>query len=93
MVNGRYEIALPFKENVHPLLGKSQEGALQRFKSLERRLAADQQLHDQYASCIEEYLQLGHMSEVNEDELRSLLSSTSCRLKGNQLYNKVEGCF
>ncbi|XP_055844795.1 uncharacterized protein LOC129911111 [Episyrphus balteatus] len=68
-VDGRYQVALPFKGNVHPVLGDSYQSALRRFYGLERRLDANQQLRDQYSECIEEYIQMGHMSEVDKNSL------------------------
>ncbi|XP_055906432.1 uncharacterized protein LOC129941745 [Eupeodes corollae] len=37
-VDGRYQVALPIKGNVRPVFGDSYQGALRRFKGLERRL-------------------------------------------------------
>nr|XP_012153583.1 PREDICTED: uncharacterized protein LOC105664297 [Megachile rotundata] len=67
-VEGRYIVALPFKDNVLQL-GESKSRAFKRFISLERKLCNDKDLHDNYSAVIQEYLTLGHMSPVpNEQE-------------------------
>ncbi|XP_055905233.1 uncharacterized protein LOC129940780 [Eupeodes corollae] len=63
--DGRFEVALPFKDGDRPALGNSQQGAFRRFLQLERRLNNNPELHKQYAACISEYLQLNHMEEVD----------------------------
>ncbi|XP_055908683.1 uncharacterized protein LOC129943342 [Eupeodes corollae] len=68
-VEGRYQVALPFKGNVRPAFGYSHQGALRRFQGLERRFDVNRQLREQYSACIEEYIQLGHMSEVDKKSL------------------------
>jgi len=45
-------------------LGDSYNKALNRFKSLERRLHANTNLHFQYVTFINEYINLNHMSIV-----------------------------
>lgn len=67
--DGRYQVAIPFKGNVAPTFGESFQGALRRFQSVERRLATSQQLQQQYTACIEEYIQLGHMTEIDQQSV------------------------
>ncbi|XP_043263445.1 uncharacterized protein LOC122403778 [Colletes gigas] len=62
-LNGRYVVALPFKENVSRL-GESRSRALNRLISLERKLQRDEQLRQDYRAVVHEYLELGHMSDV-----------------------------
>ncbi|XP_066255904.1 uncharacterized protein [Euwallacea similis] len=86
--DGRFVVAIPFK---HPVteLGNSKEKALQRFLSLERKLNKDQGMKDEYCKFIREYLSLGHMSRVlNEDDSvvyymphHSVIKSESCTTK------------
>ncbi|XP_066258820.1 uncharacterized protein [Euwallacea similis] len=65
--DGRFVVAIPFK---HPVteLGNSKEKALQRFLSLERKLSKDQGMKDEYCKFIREYLSLGHMSRVLDED-------------------------
>ncbi|XP_066260797.1 uncharacterized protein [Euwallacea similis] len=65
--DGRFVVAIPFK---HPVteLGNSKEKALQRFLSLERKLSKDQGMKDEYCKFIREYLNLGHMSRVLDED-------------------------
>ena len=65
--NGRYVVALPFKENVNRL-GESRTAALKRFHALEKRLESNPWLREQYTAVIQEYLDLGHMSVADSLE-------------------------
>lgn len=60
---GRYTVCLPFREK-NPRLGESRSIALKRLLSLERKLHANT-LKTEYTQVLEEYLKLGHMSEID----------------------------
>ncbi|XP_044573273.1 uncharacterized protein LOC123257597 [Drosophila ananassae] len=45
------------------------QGALQRFKSVKRRLAQNQQLRNDYVKFVREYLELGHIREIPPSEI------------------------
>lgn len=63
---GRYVVKLPFRDDSPECKNfGSRSIAEARFKSLERRLAKNQDLKDKYKGVIDEYLQLGHMRPVN----------------------------
>lgn len=62
--DGRYTVSLPKNEEVLRLIGESENIAISRLQSTERRLARDADLRNQYCSFMEEYLQLGHMDKV-----------------------------
>lgn len=64
---GRFVVKLPFKIPIDHL-GNSKQQALKRFLNLERRLTRDAELRDAYTSCLNGYLQLGHMKEVKEND-------------------------
>lgn len=57
--NGRYVVALPFKNA--PILGQSRDIALARFRKLEYRLERDTSLKRDYHACLQEYLELNQM--------------------------------
>lgn len=59
--SGRFEVALPFKEDPKSL-GLSFDTARRRFLSLERRLSKQPQIKEMYNSFMKEYIDLGHMS-------------------------------
>ncbi|XP_076375571.1 uncharacterized protein LOC143258910 [Megalopta genalis] len=59
---GRYIVALPFKRDP-ACLGHSHNRALKRFNSLQRRFKRDPAFKNQYTTVMQEYLDLGHMSE------------------------------
>ncbi|XP_055604089.1 uncharacterized protein LOC129752328 [Uranotaenia lowii] len=64
--NGRYTVSLPKNEEVFPKLGDSKEIALRRLGATERRLARNADLRELYTEFMDEYIQLGHMEEVEE---------------------------
>lgn len=63
-VTGRFSVKLPLRDN-YLSLGDSQETAIKRFYSIERKLLKDSQLRLQYNDFMNEYKLLGHMSEIN----------------------------
>lgn len=66
---GRYTVAIPFKENLEQL-GNSRHHAEKRLHNLERKLDAQPDIREEYTKFLEEYESLGHMSEVtNKEEL------------------------
>ncbi|XP_076661047.1 uncharacterized protein LOC143364788, partial [Halictus rubicundus] len=64
---GRYVVRLPFNEK-REHLGNSKAMALRRFYSLERRLQLNLDLKTQYIKFLGDYLELGHMTEVKDDQ-------------------------
>ncbi|XP_065090780.1 uncharacterized protein LOC135711748 [Ochlerotatus camptorhynchus] len=66
--DGRYSVSLPKDENVISRLGESKEIAFRRFLGTERRLSKDVNLRNQYVAFMEEYVQLGHMRKVVDDQ-------------------------
>ncbi|XP_061393091.1 uncharacterized protein LOC133328547, partial [Musca vetustissima] len=62
--SGRFQVSLPFKEDVR-LLGSSFETAKRRFLALERKLSHDVTSKEMYNSFMKEYLDLGHMEKTN----------------------------
>ncbi|XP_074109295.1 uncharacterized protein LOC141534050 [Cotesia typhae] len=64
---GRYIVKLPFKvDNVE--FGNSRQQAYKRFLSLQRRLNLNQQLKIEYNKVMQEYIDLGHMVFVSNDQ-------------------------
>nr|XP_049697612.1 uncharacterized protein LOC126054832 isoform X1 [Helicoverpa armigera] len=62
--DGRFVVSIPLKESPD-VLGDSYNMAKRRFLSLERRLARDSSLKQLYVNFMNEYINLGHMSEYN----------------------------
>ncbi|XP_058817385.1 uncharacterized protein LOC131680691 [Topomyia yanbarensis] len=62
-VSGRSVVRLPFR-NTTDKLGDSRQQALQRFGHLERRLATNSELKEQYDFFMEEYIRLNHCKET-----------------------------
>ncbi|XP_044574061.1 uncharacterized protein LOC123258254 [Drosophila ananassae] len=65
---GKYIVELPFKVS-ETQFADTLQGALQRFKSVERRLAQNQQLRNDYVKFMREYQELGHMREISPSEI------------------------
>lgn len=63
--DGKFEVRLPFKLNPD-VLGNSYEIAKRRFLYLERKLLKDSEMREMYTEFMKEYLNLEHMSLVNE---------------------------
>ncbi|XP_055603757.1 uncharacterized protein LOC129751989 [Uranotaenia lowii] len=63
----RYVVSLPKKGYLIDKLGDSRATALRRLEGLERRLARDSALKQQYFEFIQEYIDMGHMIEVKEE--------------------------
>lgn len=61
--NGRYCVELPFKEDP-PILGASRDRAINGSLQVERKLVANPQLYKDYADCINEFIQHGHMLRI-----------------------------
>lgn len=71
---GRYVVRLPFREeNPSCKYGDSREIAVKRLKAIERKLNKNADLKRKYNEVINEYLQLGHMELVpDNDEKREV---------------------
>lgn len=63
--NGRYILALPFTDKKNTL-GQSRSLALKRLTGIDKKLARDVKLKDEYYRVLQEYIDLGHMSPVNK---------------------------
>ncbi|XP_039311874.1 uncharacterized protein LOC105204988 [Solenopsis invicta] len=65
--DGRYIVRLPFRK-INARLGDSRVIALKRLSALERKLNANSTLKIEYTKVIDEYINLNHMSEIEEPE-------------------------
>ncbi|XP_038117973.1 uncharacterized protein LOC6051048 [Culex quinquefasciatus] len=65
---GRFVVQLPKKDYVMERLGDSKDIALKRLEGMERRFAVNSTLKTLYTEFIQEYLAMGHMVEVPEDD-------------------------
>lgn len=65
---GRYVVTLPKNERLIQQLGDSRSTAIKRFLGVERRFAMNPELKKQYAEFMREYLAMGHMREVSEED-------------------------
>lgn len=65
---GRYIVRMPRQADFPILLGASKSNAFRRFELLEKRLERDPKLKADYHAFMREYVDLGHMREIDEDE-------------------------
>lgn len=65
-LDGRFIVQLPFKENPNKI-GSSKAIALKRFMSNENRLRINPKLKEAYVQFINEYIELGHMEQVSDN--------------------------
>ncbi|XP_058817144.1 uncharacterized protein LOC131680446 [Topomyia yanbarensis] len=65
---GRYVVRLPIKTDVITNICDNRRVALRRFHLLEARLARNEELRQQYTEFLDEYLKLGHMQQIQEDD-------------------------
>jgi hypothetical protein len=68
VVNDHYEFCLPFR-NQFPALPNNQTLALQRLKSLHKKLTLNPQFHEEYRQFMAILLEKGYAEEVPMDEL------------------------
>ena len=67
IINNRFVVKLPFKEDMH--LGESLTQAESRYKSLERRLDRVPDLRKRYSDFINEFISLDHMEVIPQEEI------------------------
>ncbi|XP_037898154.1 uncharacterized protein LOC119642917 [Glossina fuscipes] len=92
--DNRFMVKLPFRED-SSALGESKEMAHRRFIALERRLLKDSSTRTQYIKFMEEYEQMGHMTETN---INSVLTPNyfiphHCVLKPDSTTTKLRPVF
>lgn len=63
--SGRYSVSLPLKGKLSNGFISMRNIALSRFAQLERKLSRNLELYKQYKDCMDEYLELGHMTLVD----------------------------
>lgn len=77
--NGRYIVAIPFK-NAIKQLGKSRNMAVAQMLQLEKKFRLNPEYKEKYVACINEYIELGHMIRVNstEEQMATKLGDEIC---------------
>ncbi|CAG7823308.1 unnamed protein product, partial [Allacma fusca] len=68
---GRYRVRLPFRSELIRPLGNSRLAASFRQRSQEKRLMTDPARKEEYVKFMTEYLQLGHMRQVESTSFES----------------------
>ncbi|XP_063915614.1 uncharacterized protein LOC135131698 [Zophobas morio] len=65
--SGLFVVKLPFKSDP-PSVGFTKHAAISRLKSIERKFLRDPQLKSDYTAFMREYLEMGHMQKLKEDD-------------------------
>lgn len=69
--DGRFIVQLPTKGDINNI-GVSKEIAEKRFLKLEKKLNSNNNLKTEYSSFLKEYEELGHMTEIPNNEIKCL---------------------
>ena len=64
MVNGQYQVAIPWKGGRPTVLPTNYQMAKKRLQNLEQRLRRDEKVAEAYAATIEAYIQKGYVRKV-----------------------------
>ncbi|XP_023248343.1 uncharacterized protein LOC111644036 [Copidosoma floridanum] len=69
--SGRYVVPLPVKEDYIDLLGDGLNQARAALRAAQRRMIMDPDLQEHYVAFMSEYIRLGHMRPVSEQEMEN----------------------
>ncbi|XP_061190177.1 uncharacterized protein LOC133198039 [Saccostrea echinata] len=69
-VEGRYEVAIPWKKDAWILLNYY-DMALQRLENTEKRLMRNKEVRDSYSNTIERYVEKGNIHKIDHNEEKS----------------------
>ncbi|XP_059050188.1 uncharacterized protein LOC131845171 [Achroia grisella] len=70
--DGKYIVKLPFRTDDPPCKGgNSREIAIKRFYNLEKKLAKDNKLKNEYTKVINEYLSMNHMKLIKQPDYKA----------------------
>ncbi|GFV91966.1 cytochrome P450 2E1 [Trichonephila clavipes] len=83
---GRFVVNFPFRDSSDEL-GSSRDTAVHRLQQIERRFSKNKSLSDQYHKFMNEYLKLGHMELIPENEI-DVPASSSFYLPHHPVPNK-----
>ncbi|XP_077292805.1 uncharacterized protein LOC143915858 [Arctopsyche grandis] len=90
--SGRFMVRLPFKADSH-LLGDSRTAAEKRFRALKGRFARNEQFRNRYEAFLQEFIDLGHMSECNSESVPNFYLPHHAVSKESSLTTKLRVVF
>lgn len=90
--SGRYVVRLPFRVDKVDF-GNSKNHAYRRFLSLQRRLNADLHLKTEYFKVMQEYIDLGHMVPVSDEQISGYYMPHHPVIKASSNTTKVRVVF
>ncbi|CAL8145348.1 unnamed protein product [Orchesella dallaii] len=73
--DGRYVVPVPFNERRNEI-GASRSTAIARLMQVERRLKRQPEFQQQYSDFMKEYLELGHMEKITDEEPKEEIGKT-----------------
>ena len=93
--DGNYVVMLPFRdEKPKSMGGNSRKIAVNRLKTLERRIRRNRDLKEKYTAVIHEYLELNHMKRVKaEDEDKAVYLPHHAIIREDRTTTKVRVVF
>lgn len=92
LANGRFSVLMPLKEEPKCALGDSYAMAKKRLLNLETRLDKNPELKDAYSKFINEYKELGHLTEIARPQFGVYLPH-HCIIKEHHETTKVRVVF
>ncbi|XP_062557415.1 uncharacterized protein LOC134222287 [Armigeres subalbatus] len=84
--NGRYIVQLPKHPNFDKMLGASKTVAFTRYQKLEYRLERNPEMKEQYSAFMKEYLDMGHMRRLSEEEVHEEANGRDKRILRKVFY-------
>lgn len=67
-LDGRFSVGLPVRNNINQI-GNTKDIAIRRFQNLERKLSHNSVLKSHYVKFMQEYLDMGHMTEIKDTDI------------------------
>lgn len=93
--NGQFIVKIPFKPDKFgpTTLGNSRSQCLARFLYLERRFSKDTDLREEYCKVMQEYIDMGHMTEVGPTDEKLYYIPHHAVIKPESLTTKTRVVF
>ena len=91
-IDGRYVVRLPFRQD-KPNLGDSRAIALKRFHIVIKKLNSNPDLDREYRKVMQEYIDLGHMSIIDDESSDGYYMPHHCVIKTSSDTTKVRVVF
>ncbi|XP_062541873.1 uncharacterized protein LOC134209871 [Armigeres subalbatus] len=84
--DGRYIVQLSKQPNFDRMLGESRTAALDKHRKLENRLERNPNMKEQYHTFMKEYLDMGHMRKLTDEEKQAEANGMEGRAQPTVFY-------